>query len=249
MTRRVLLAALAVTFVLPAAATAQAGAPQADRFHGPRLQITPYVGHLTSIKRVEEWGFTGGTESFYSQAEVELGGATAFGVQLESPLAGDFGLSAAGTYGARDATRFVVLNSGDRRRVEGPHVFLGRLSLAYHLPPETSEFVLRRVGASAFAGGVVLHERPRNSAATGVELDSGTSFGVNLGIAAEIPFSRDRFTVNLAVEDNLIWWDEQALASLPFEYLGRPGQRDQTVVSANMSHAWLLRAGISIRLH
>jgi hypothetical protein len=250
MTRRVLLAALAASLVLPAAASAQiTGMEHNVLFRGPHLQITPFVGHLTSVSRIEEWGFSDGAGSYYTNVDMTIGGATALGLNLETPLIGAFGLTAAGAYAPRRATTFQDLQTGERARVDGSHIFLGRLGAAFHLPPETSEFVLRRLGASAFAGGAVMYERPRDLAASGIELESGAHFGFNVGVSAHLPFAEDRFAVQLGIEDNMMWWNQRVLASLPYEYMGRPGaSRDQTVATTDMSHAWLLRAGISLRL-
>jgi hypothetical protein len=247
MTRRVLLAALAASLVLPAAGSSQSAFGEGDMLlRAPRLQIAPFIGHLTSVNRIEEWSFSDGTGSYYTQADVSIGGATAFGLIVEAPLTGPFGVTAAAAYGARDATTFVVMQNGDRAWIDGAHVMLARLGVAFHLPAETSEFVLRRLGASAFLGGAVAHERPRVSDGA---MESGTHFGVNAGVNAEIPFADDRFAVQLGIEDNMLWWNENVLAGLPYEYLGRPGQsRAQTVATSPMSHTWLLRAGFSWRM-
>lgn len=248
MTRRVLLAALAATLAFPAAARAQFGATAGEvLFRGPHLQVTPFLGYLTGVNRIEDWSYTDASGSYHAQADLDVGGATMVGLSFEAPLAGNFGLTAAGGYGARDATVFRVLQNGEYWAVEGPHVLLGRLGVAFHLPPETSEFVLRRLGASAHVGATVLHERARHRVGS-AELEDGTHFGANLGVSATVPFAGDRFAVQLGLEDNMIWWNQRALASLPYEYFDRPGDREQTVASVSMSHVWLLRAGLSMRL-
>jgi hypothetical protein len=252
MTRRVLIAALAAALVLPASAAAQlfpgAGPAGLDAW-GPRYRITPFIANLTSIDRLEEWTFQDDNNFVYMQSDVSIGRGTGFGLHLEAPVRGSFGVSAAAGYARRGETLFTVLETGDMRRVDGMNVLFARVGPSYHMLGEQSEIVLRRLAASAFAGAVVMHERPRNRLGTGDLLSNATHFGLNLGVSGELPFAEDRYAVQLGIENNMMFWNESALAALPFEYFGRPGTaRSQTTLRTSMSHAWLLRAGLSMRV-
>jgi hypothetical protein len=243
MTRRVLIAALAASIILPGTAAAQL-AP--GDYPAPRYRITPFVGYMTSIDRAEEWRFHSDGTTIYQTADVGVGGGETVGVQVETPLIGSFGLSAAAGFASRGRTTFAIQPTGDTRFMDGSNLIFARVGPVYHMPSEQSDFVLRRLGASAFGGIVVMHERGRGA---GDFMGNGTHLGLNLGVQAELPFSRDRFAAQLGIENNMMFWNRTYLARLPYEYTGRPGQPAQTTVSTSMSHAWLLRAGLSYRMH
>jgi hypothetical protein len=167
---------------------------------------------------------------------------------FEATLAGLWGVTAAAGFFQRAQTQYVVLHSGDTRRADGANVLIGRFGTVFQMPSEEFEFVLRRLEAAAFAGGVVLHERTRNTLGTGAALGNATQFGANVGVAAGLPFANDRFAVQVAIEDNIVFWRDEPLARLAREHFRRPGAAPaQTAVNAGTSHTWLLRAGISAR--
>jgi hypothetical protein len=244
MTRRVIIAALAASIILPGTAAAQF-AP--DAFPAPRFRITPFIGWLTGLDRTEEWSYEDGAGVLRRNAVVSIGGGETLGLHVETPLVGSFGLSTAAGVARRGSTSFVIVESDETFSIDGSNVFFARTGPVYHMPTEQSEFVLRRLGASAFAGVVAMHERARNTHGTADFMGSGTHFGINLGISAELPFAQDRYAVQVGIEDNMMFWNRTHLARLPAEvFLAAPDSR--VVVSTNMSHAWLLRAGLSYRL-
>lgn len=245
MIRRVLLAALAVVLVSPNPASAQLVPMQDGPFWNARLRVTPFVGYMTSFVRAEEWTHTGTTPQ-YAQIDNEIGGGTAAGLNIDVPLASRIGLTALGAYASRSETVFTVLETEDTYRIDGSNILMGRLGLALHLHEPVSELVLRRLGASVWVGGVMMHERPRNSLGTGDFLDNSTHFGVNFGFSGDIPFADNRLALQIGAEDNVMWWSESS--GLAYEFFGRPGTIEETSVSADMSHAWLFRVGLSIRM-
>lgn len=237
MHRCMLAAVAAATLGLPASAATQA-TPQDDVVGIRGLRISPFIGFLTSFTRMEEWVFEEGNASVFVESEVDIAGGTTFGVQLEVPLQGRFGLVGAAAYAARGDTEFLAVSTvgSDAFRVDGNHVILLRGGAALHLHEEDSELVLRSLNASVFAGGVIMHERPRDRLGS-TFLESGTHLGLNLGVNAEIPFGAERFAVQLGVEDNMMWWDETQLRSLAYEYFGRPGTTiESTRASADVAH-------------
>src|SRR5687768_6885181 len=239
---------LAATLVFPASVAAQAG-PDEEVVLIRGLRVSPFIGFMTAFTRNEEWTFEEGAEFMIAESEVDIAGGTAFGVQVEGPLQGRFGLIGAGGYAARGDTEFLAAGPGgsDAFRVDGNHVFFLRGGAALHLNERESELVLRTLNASIFAGGVVMHERPRDRLGSDF-LESGTHLGLNLGLNAEIPFGENRFAVQLGIEDNMMWWDETQLRALAYAYFGSPGTSiENTSASGDVAHTWLMRAGIQFR--
>jgi hypothetical protein len=247
MHRRVLAAVFAAVAVLPAASFAQRPPLQAAPASGG-VRVTPFVGYLAGFTRNEEWLHESSDGIAFLQAELRIAAGEAAGLVLELPLHAGFGFTTAAGYGSRGDTEVSVLRADDDFLVDGHTILLGRAGI-YYMPQQISELVVRRLAVSAFAGATVMRERPRHRLAPDDAFRDATHYGLNLGFAAELPFAGDRLAVQLAVEDNLTWWDEPALANLPWVYLNRPGESlDQTRVTARRSHQLLLRAGIRIRL-
>jgi hypothetical protein len=240
MIRRVFVAALAASIVLPGLAAAQTGlgAP----YSPPQFRVTPFFGYMTAVDRQEEWTYQNGT-TVQRTADVRVDGGPTLGVQVEAPLIGVIALNAAAGYSHRGTTTFVVDESGDIIGINGANVFFVRAGPAYHMPTEQSEFVLRRLGASVFGGVVAMHERMRNTNDNGF-MGSGTHLGINAGLNAELPFAEDRFAFQLGAESNFMFWNRNYLARLPDAY--EPGS--QVTVTTRTSPTWLLRAGLSYRL-
>lgn len=250
MNRRVLAAAFVATVLLPGAGSAQMMALQDDPTWTPRLRITPFIGYLTSVARTDEWFASTGTGTDQRQVAVEVGGGAAAGVAASLNLMGRWGVTGAVGYGMRDGLIFEP-EVGAALQLEGDsRVMFGRAGVNLWLIERESELTLRRLNASVFAGGVVMHERPSESA-TGDLVGNATHFGVNIGLEGEMPFASDRFSVQLGLEDNILWWDETQMGNLAFAYLDDGSgtmTRAQTTAETDFSSAWLVRLGISIRL-
>jgi opacity protein-like surface antigen len=249
MTRRVLTAAFAACLALPAAAGAQMVPTVFDHPSPPRVRITPFAGYLTGFVRQEQWTYTDGANVVGLVTDVHTKGGPGGGIHVEVPVRGLFGISAAAGLFSRDESTFVVLHSGDMRGIDGANTVLARLNVAFRMPTEESEFVLRRLDAAVYAGGVLLHDRLRNRFGTADLLDNMTQFGINLGLSAELPFAADRFAVQLGAEDNIMFWRTAGLEGLAMAYPDRPTGARAVTVSTSASHTWLLRAGLSMRVH
>jgi hypothetical protein len=245
MNRRVLVALLAALLVFPAAAEAQLRPIGEPNRWGPRFRITPFIGFMPAFERTEDWVAQDEAEVIRVRTIQEIGSGIAFGLNLELPLAGRFGLFAGGAYTARDRTVFEV-GTDAPYQIDGNHVYLARAGIIMHLTEDPSELVLRRANASLFAGGAAMHERPRNVLGTADIIESGTHIGVNLGMSISMPLGSDRFAVQIGAEDNIIWWNPDQLASLANEYFGLPD--GATTVTTAASNVFLVRAGLSLRL-
>ncbi|HUF50645.1 MAG TPA: hypothetical protein VMN60_07430 [Longimicrobiales bacterium] len=250
MIRRVLAAAFAATLVLPAAGSAQLMPMLDDPTWTPRFRISPFIGYLTSVSRADEWTTSNGTQFRDEFVEMEIGGGAAVGLALAMPLHGSWGVAAGAGYASRAGFIFAP-QSGEALQQEGQNrVFFGRLGAHLVLQESESDLTLRRLNASAFAGAVMMHERPTNAGVADL-IGNATHFGINLGLEGELPFASDRFSVQVALEDNIMWWDETQMGNLAFAHFDDGAgtfTRAQTTASTDFSHAWLLRAGISIRL-
>jgi hypothetical protein len=246
---RLIAAMVAAISALPTGTFAQPATGNAAASAGARVRITPFIGYLTGFTRTEDWTHESMDGVVFLRSDVAIAGSEAGGLIVEAPLHDGFGVTVAAGYGSRGNTRVDVAQSGDAFIIDGHNVVLGRIAASYRMPEDVSGFVLRRLGASAHVGGTVMHERPRNQLGPDDALQNATHFGANIGITGELPFARDRLALQVGVEDNIMWWNNSALASLPYVYLNRPGESpDQTRVSASAAHTWLVRVGLSLRV-
>jgi hypothetical protein len=250
MNRRVLAAAFVATVMLPGAGSAQMVPLQDDPSWTPRLRITPFVGYLTSSSRVDQWFSTGSSTEIDRTVDVEVGGGMSAGLVGTLALKGPWGVTAMAAYGSREALIFAP-DDGELFELDGDNnIFYGRAGVNLWLIEEAGELTMRRLNASAFAGVTVMHERPSNQLVSDL-IGSGTHLGVNVGIEGEYPFASDRFALQLALEDNIMWWDETQAGNLAFAFIDDGSgnfTRAQTTAVTASSNAWLIRAGISIRL-
>jgi hypothetical protein len=247
MNRRLLATILLAAFAVPATAAAQNGALYREPGMRPRLSVAPFAGYLTPFTRGEEWGFDNGTTTVHTDAQFEVGGGAVAGLSVEVPIIGALGVVAASAWGRRGDTNVSVQQGVDSFRLDGNDLLLGRLGLSLRLRQDASDIVVRRVGAAIFGGGVLLRERPRPEPGSPDFQEEATHYGVNFGLVVDIPVYRNRVSLQVAAEDNLMFWNEDALASVPYEYFDQQGtSRDQTSVIVGRTHAFLLRAGLSI---
>lgn len=227
MARRLLAAAFAASFILPAAGSAQLMPLQDDPSWTPSFRVTPFIGYLTAADREERW-MSGDDDG---AVILHTGGATAVGVNLEKRILGSWGVTAAAAYGPRGATTVEFIDEGGFFEIEGSDIMLARLGASFNLRDPESALAMRRLNASVFGGGVVMLERPRGEPTGEQALDDATHIGVNVGVNGELPFASDRFAVQLGIENNFMWWGEQTSVR----------------TSSDASHTWLLRAGMSFR--
>lgn len=242
--KRCALATLAALALLPAAAHAQLMPVMDEISWGPKLRITPSVGWAPGITREETWNvLVDGTPVIYA-VETELAGGPAASLNFEYAVRGPWNVLIGGTYISRDVSGFMTA-SGEPEGFTSSTSIAVKAGVSLQMRESDSELTLRRLGASAFVAPFFMMEMPDEVA--GFEdtdlFETGNHFGVNFGIAGELPFANDRFALQLGLEDYLTFWDETSLARYPAWRFESAAEAD-----ADMSHQWLLRAGISFRL-
>jgi hypothetical protein len=248
MNRRSLIAAFAALLALPASASPQAMKLLDDPTWLPRLRITPFVGILTAVDRTEEWQYRNASSQGGVSTEMQIASGPAVGLNADLTLRGSLGVSAALAFASRDEGLFGVASEGDVLRIDGNNVFLARLGAGLVLHESESALTLRRLNASVHAGGVVMHERPKSALGTADFVDASTSFGLNGGVTAEVPFHQDRFAVQVGVEDNFMWWSDSQSEMIAQQYFIEKGNNPQSIdVSVGSTQTWLMRAGFSVR--
>ncbi len=250
MQRRVLAAAIAFICVIPAVANAQLMPLQDDPSWGPRLRVTPFIGYLPSVTRNDTWIHSSpGSDVAFTEVEYEVASGTALGVNGEVVLRGPW--SALGTimYGSRGESRFDLIDSGQEFEINGSRYIFTRAGISLALREKDSDLMLRRLSASVFAAPFYMREIPRSE--LGFEnldvFNASNHFGVSLGAAGELPFARDRMSLQIAVEDYATWWNGGALKRLPDSFINDQTPGASTRVETSVSHMWLMRAGVSYR--
>jgi hypothetical protein len=244
--RRGLAAALGIAVLLPGAAAAQAPFPD-EVYPLPALRITPFVGWAPGVTREESWSYVDEVDgSLRENVDMRLAGGPAVGLLAHFALRGPYSLLGGLTYVERDDAEFTVAG-GDTWVFTGSRNLLFRAGLGMDLR-ERDDLTVRRLGAGVFAAPFYMLEMPQDIA--GIEApeltDAAHHFGLNFGVSGELPFAADRLALQLGFEDYLTLWNEGTLARLPDWVRNSPGS--PTEVDAELTHQWLVRAGLSFRL-
>ena len=241
---RSLLGLAAAITLLPASADAQGG-PVGQR----GLRVTPFIGWATGTTRQETWSYDDGSgATVHDQVEMHLAEGPAAGATVEFPLRGLVHLLGGVTYADRDDAEFTV-NGGARFVFTGSRNLLVKAGAGMQLHDRDDDMTLRRLNAGVFVAPFYLLELPRKL--DGFEdsglFDSGHHFGLNVGVTGELPFAGDRFAFQVGFEDYLTLWNEGRLQRLP-DWLHDAPAASATDVDADLTHQWLVRAGLSLRL-
>jgi hypothetical protein len=240
---------IALSCVLPLAAHAQLLPLQDDPSWGPRLRVTPYVGYMPAITRNETWIHNNGTMNTFLDVDYRLGEGFAAGVNGEVTVHGPWNALVGVMFATRDDNEFFITDSTQTFQINGSRYLFARAGASFRLKERESEMVFRRLSASVYAAPFYMREMPR--AQTGFEddavFDASNHFGLSGGIAAELPFARDRLSVQVAVEDFATLWSSDALARLADSFFNDATVGSATRVDSDISSQWLVRAGLSFR--
>lgn len=249
MQRRVLAAAIALLCANSVAARAQLMPLQDDPTWGPRIRVTPYVGYLPAVTRKETWIHNNASGNTFVNTQYKLASGNAVGVVGEYGLKGPWSALAGVMFGSRSNSEFDLTSTGEQFQINGSRFLFVRAGGSFALREKESELTLRRLSASVFAAPFFMHEMPRAEvgfAAANV-FNGSSHFGLNLGANGEIPFDKDRMTFNFGVEDYATHWSKGALSRLPTSFFNDNSTGATTTVTTDISHQWLMRAGLSYR--
>ncbi|MGH7500728.1 MAG: hypothetical protein ACREL7_03120 [Longimicrobiales bacterium] len=245
--KRAIFAAAAALITLPAASSAQAVASTMDvPVWGPRIRITPFVGHAASVSRTERWTFDIGGQLSTARYDVDIAPGWAGGASIEIQVADALAFIGEGLYVTRGRTLEESPDVGDRFEHEGSNFVLAKGALALRLRERTSELQMRTLTATVFAGPAWIHEMPKDDATSDpILLESQNYWAVNFGVNAQLPIGWEGVLLQGGVEDFLVWWNNDELAARNDALLG-PGAT--SVVETDPSHMWIFRVGLAFAM-
>jgi hypothetical protein len=249
MQRRVLAAAIALLCANTVAANAQLMPLQDDPSWGPRIRVTPFVGYLPSVTREETWIHNSAGTNTFVDTDYRLASGTAIGLNGEIALHGPWSAMAGVMYGSRGSSEFDVISTGEQFQINGSRFLFARAGASLVLREKETELTLRRLSASVFAAPFYMREMPRSQLgfANANVFDPSNHFGLSIGATGELPFAKDRMTLQVGVEDYATLWSEGALRRLPDSFFNDATAGASTRVETDVSHQRMIRAGLSYR--
>ncbi len=253
MQRRVLAAAIALICANTIAVQAQQMPLQDDPVttYGSSIRIIPYVGYMPSVTRHETWIHNDGTTNTRVLADYKIAAGNAVGVMAEKPMHRSFNYVAGVMYGSRSESSFVLPQTGEEFGINGSRYLMARAGVSMTLHERESELTTRRMGASIVATPFYMREMPRSETgfADADVFKASNHFGVTVGVNGELPFNQDRMSFQVGIEDNATWWSSKALSRLPDAFFNDAATGGTSNVETSVSHLWMLRAGLTYRLH
>ena len=232
--------------LLPASAFAQEHAFGTVTAPAGGIRITAFGGWATGATRKESWTYADGSGgTVRDHVQMRLAGGVAGGAVLQFPVLGPFSLLGGVAWVDRDDAEFSI-NGGERWVFTGSGNVLVKAGLGMALRDPGDDMAIRRLAAGVFVAPFYAVELPKEIATIQDSdlFDAASHIGVNFGVTGELPFARDRFALQLGLEDYLTFWSGDSLQRLPDWLHDAAG----TVVDADPTHQLLLRAGISLRL-
>jgi len=211
------------------------------------ILVTPFVGWATGTTRNEVWTYPDGSgATVRDEVAMNLAGGLALGAVLQLPVRGAFSLLGGVTWIDRDDASFSI-GGGEAWVFTGSTSLLAKAGFGLQLGAADDAMAVRRLRAGMFLAPFYMIEKPREI--PGIDdsglFDTASHFGVNLGLTGELPFAGDRLALQVGVDDYLTFYRTDPLRRLPDWLHAAPG----TTVEVDATHQWLVRAGISLRLH
>lgn len=245
--KRVVTAAAVALIAFPAIASAQAVAATMDApVWGPRIRITPFVGHAAAVSRTERWTFNLGGQQSFARYDVDLASGWAGGAAVEVQIVDALAFIGEGMFVTRGRTVEESPDIGDRFDHAGSNFLMAKAALALRLREEVSELQLRTLTATAFAGPAWVREMPKDDPdAAPVLLDAQNYWGINFGVDAALGIGWEGVALQGGVEDFFVWWNNDELAARNDVLLGGGAS---SVVETDPSHMWIFRIGLSFTL-
>jgi hypothetical protein len=244
---RHVLATLAALVVVPAVASAQAAPlPDTDRW-GPTLRITPYVGFAPMFTRIEDRLTYHGDAAEFGRVEVEHPGGLTLGLDADYRVHRALGVALGAGFTTRGRNLEFSHAEDEVFEAAGSDFVFARAVATLRLQEPESELQLRRLSAALFAGPVLMREIPA------ADIGRGTGDGMNLlgfgfGGGGEIPLAGPNLLLHVGIDNNVIWWDTTELARRVDAVNAAFGLETWTEIETNVSHLWVLRAGLTFRL-
>lgn len=247
---RPVLAAAAATMFIPLAVSAQLMPLQDELPWGARLRITPYVGLAPAVTRVEHYLVDVGGTLTEGRYDVDFGSGQAAGADIEVRVYDRFSLLAGGTYIRRGETIEFAEATGTFSQREGTDFLMAKAGLAVRLTEGVSEMQLRQLSASVYVAPTYIREMPRADVRQDpLLLEDITTWGVSIGLDAEIPLGSERLAAQVGIEDVVTFWNEDELARRNDALFAQGGVTSNTTVKADLTHQWLIRAGLTFRVN
>jgi hypothetical protein len=164
--------------------------------------------------------------------EMRLAGGVAGGAVLQFPVLGPFSLLGGVAWVDRDDAEFSI--GGERWVFTGSGNVLVKVGLGLELRDPGDDMAIRRLAAGVFVAPFYAVELPKKIATIQDSdlFDAASHIGVNFGVTGELPFARDRFALQLGLEDYLTFWSGDSLQRLPDWLHDAAG----TVVDADPTH-------------
>jgi hypothetical protein len=241
---RVVIAGLAILLLQPAAASAQIAPLPGEAWVSPRLRVTPFFGYAPPSSRTETRTLQTVTgEVSFAEFEVDLGAGFGGGANVEYRVASMFSVYGGGAFVRRGNTSEYSDLTALRRGEQGSSFIMTRAGVGFRLPESESQLQLRRLEASVFAGPTLVLELPRQDLVR-THADGMALFGAHLGLDAELPLGDGRLSLHGALEDNIVWWDDAELSTRAASVYG-----GTAAVTSGISHLFLLRVGLTLRVH
>jgi hypothetical protein len=245
--KRAVTAAAVALIAFPGFATAQAAATSMDApVWGPRIRVTPFVGHAPAVSRTERWTFASGGQQSTARYDVDLASGWAGGASVEVQLVDALAFIGEGLFVTRGRTREESPDVGDRFEHEGSNFIMAKAALALRLREEVSELQLRTLTATVFAGPAWVREMPKDDDFSDpILLESQSYWGLNFGVNAALPIGWDGVALQGGVEDFFVWWNNDELAARNDALLGGA---TTSLVDTDPSHMWIFRVGLSFTM-
>ena len=243
--KRHLVVAFAALLVVPRLAAAQAS----DVGWGPKLRITPFVGVSPSFVQTGEAVVL--TNSGIATHDYDLDFASGFGMGLnvEYNFWNRFAVVGGGMWSSRSDGELVDFEDERIYEIDGANFWIAKAALAVRLREIDPDLQLRRLNASLYAGPAIIHDRPKKELftppAAGV---TQNHIALNMGAEAEMPFSNNKMAWVLALEDYMIFWDNDDARGRVEGTLQAVTPDAAVAVEPRKSHLWILRFGLTWRM-
>ena len=235
--------ALAALIALPCALQAQG-----DPGWGPVFRVTPFIGvspGFTQEGIATVFTANGLNDHRY---ELEHGSSIAFGVNGEYRLWNRFGLVGGLTWSSRGQGRLIDFEDEFVREFEGTTLWMAKAGLAMRLREVKPDLQLRRLNASIHIAPAWIHDSPKTSVFTpGDAATSINHWGLNLGAEAELPLTNERLAFQLALDDWIVFWDEDKYSGRMQGYFQERISNASVAIDPDNSHVVIFRAGLSWR--